>query len=354
MRSGWGSSWVEENHPGKYKQCTPQNIKTRVAFDTMPDWERKAYTDAVLCLMHQPSQLDQAQYPSAINRYFDYAVIHVNRTSQVHISGYFTTWHRYFVHLYEEDLRNLCGYQGSFPYWDFAKSSSSIDTDPIFNGDAFSMSGNGLPDNTGPIILSPTLQVPHGSGGGCVTTGPFANMIVTLANISPSVLITGTPLNASNYAYDPHCLTRDLNQFVAETWTNETDVTEAVHAPSAAAFELALNGIIGGSSLGIHSAAHFSIGGPMDSIHVSPQDPIWYPLHVMIDHVYWSWQIRNPHLADTLSGTMTALNIPPSANVTLTSIEPDWGYLDPSAIQVGELISTTSGPFCYKYDTLLG
>jgi tyrosinase len=347
-------SWTDENCPEKYQQCTPETIKTRVSFDTMAPWERQAYTDAVLCLMEQPSQLDPVQYPAAINRYLDYAVIHVNRTSQVHISGYFTTWHRYFLHLYEEDLRNTCGYWGSFPYWDFASSSSNIDGDPIFNGDAYSMSGNGLPNNTGPIILGPVLQIPHGSGGGCVTTGPFANMVVTLANIDPSVLLTGAPLNASAYAYNPSCLTRDLNEFVAMTWTNSTEVTDAVHAPSAAAFELALNGIIGGSSLGIHSAAHFSIGGPMDSIHVSPQDPIWYPLHAQIDHVYWSWQMQNPDLADTLSGTMTAVNIPPSANVTLTSIEPDWGYFDSSVIQVGELISTTSGPFCYQYDTLLG
>lgn len=216
------------------------------------------------------------------------------------------------------------------------------------------MSGNGVYNNTGPVVLGPTLSVPHGTGGGCITDGPFVNMVTTLAFIDPSVLITGAPINQSNYDYVPSCLTRDLNQFVAMTWTNETDVTEAVHSPDAASFELALNGVIGGSSLGIHSAAHFSIGGPMDSIHVSPQDPIWYPLHAMIDHVYWSWQIQNPSIADTLSGTMTAINIPPSPNVTLTSIEPTWGYFDESQIMVGELVSTTSGPFCYQYDTILG
>lgn len=321
----------------------------------MPTWERKAYTDAVLCLMDQPSQLDPTLYPAAINRFLDYAVVHVNRTSQVHIDGFFLTWHRYYLHLYETDLREMCGYWGSFPYWDFANSAAiGIDNDPIFSGDEFSMSGNGVYNNTGPIVLGPTLSVPHGTGGGCITDGPFVNMVTTLAFIDPSVLITGAPINQSNYDYVPSCLTRDLNQFVAMTWTNETDVTEAVHSPDAASFELALNGIIGGSSLGIHSAAHFSIGGPMDSIHVSPQDPIWYPLHAMIDHVYWSWQIQNPSIADTLSGTMTAINIPPSPNVTLTSIEPTWGYFDESQIMVGELVSTTSGPFCYQYDTILG
>lgn len=81
-----GDSWVDENCPDKYvQQCTPETIQTRKSFDSMPNWERKAYTDAVLCLMDQPSQLDPTLYPAAINRFFDYAVIHVNRTSQVHI-----------------------------------------------------------------------------------------------------------------------------------------------------------------------------------------------------------------------------------------------------------------------------
>ena len=84
-----GDSWVDSNCPEKYEQCTPETIRTRKSFDSMPNWERKAYTDAVLCLMDQPSQLDPTLYPAAINRYFDYAVVHVNRTSQVHIGQLF-------------------------------------------------------------------------------------------------------------------------------------------------------------------------------------------------------------------------------------------------------------------------
>ena len=45
--------------------------------------------------------------------------------------------------------------------------------------------------------------------------------------------------------------------------------------------------------------------------------------------------------------------MPPSPNVTLASIEPDWGYFDLSSIMVGELMSTTAGPFCYQYDSLI-
>ena len=43
----------------------------------------------------------------------------------------------------------------------------------------------------------------------------------------------------------------------------------------------------------------------MDSIHVSPQDPIWYPLHTMIDRVFTSYQAANPSVAEQTSDTGT-------------------------------------------------
>ncbi|EHY56432.1 hypothetical protein HRR83_002487 [Exophiala dermatitidis] len=340
--SGWG-----------YQTCNSETIRTRVDFNSMAPAERKAYTDAVKCLMGKPSQLDPAQYPAAINRYMDYAVIHVNRTQYVHLDAFFLTWHRYFLWLYESDLRQNCGYQGAFPYWDFAATASDPHAFPIFDGSEYSMSGDGLYDNTGPITLGANLTIPHGTGGGCVTTGPFANMIAPIKFIDPSNLTTGT-LPPDAFAYNEICLQRDLNAYVSQTYTNQAELTAAAHASNASEFEFLLNGIIGSSSLGIHSGAHFSIGGQMNSIHVSAQDPIWYPLHTMIDRVYTSWQTNYPELADQLDGsTGTALNIPPSPVVTLDTVEPDWGYFQLNPIQVKELISTTAGPFCYQYDSII-
>jgi tyrosinase len=333
--------------------CTPDKMKIRMNFDNMAPSQRKAYTDAVKCLMAQPSQLDHTLYPAAINRYMDYAVIHVNRTQYVHLDAFFLTWHRYFLWLYETDLEQTCGYCGPFPYWDFASTASDPHAFPIFDGSEYSMGGDGVYNNTGPIILGPLLTIPHGTGGGCVTTGPFANMIAPIKFIDPSQLITGT-LPPDAFAYNEICLMRDLNAYVSQTYTNQAELVAASHAVNASNFEFLLNGVIGSASLGIHSGAHFSVGGQMDSIHVSAQDPVWYPLHTMIDRVYWSWQINNPGLAETLDGTTgTALNTPPSAVVTPDSIEPDWGYFQLNPIQVKELFSTTGGPFCYGYDSVV-
>lgn len=49
--------------------------------------ERKAYTDAVLCLMTKPSRLariDPAIAPGAKTLYDDYVAVHMNNTFSIH------------------------------------------------------------------------------------------------------------------------------------------------------------------------------------------------------------------------------------------------------------------------------
>lgn len=313
--------------------------------------ERKAYTDAINCLRLQPSKLDQTLYPAAINRYFDYAVVHVNKTRVVHLDGFFLVWHRLFLHTFEEDLRNTCGYKGSFPYWNWPATADNLRGSPIFDGSEYSMSGDGAFTNNDPIVLSPSLKIPHGSGGGCILSGPFQGMSKTMNPIPNQFLINGTEPPMSVYQKKESCLTRDLNTYAAQTWCNYTAVQVAVENPDLKTFEDLINGIIGGGSLGIHSGAHFIMGSPASNIFVSAQDPIWYPLHTMLDRVYTSWQIRHPSNALDVYGTATALNLPPSPNVTLDTIVPDVGYFDLGKYTIGELSSTTAGPFCYKYDS---
>lgn len=341
-QSDW-SSW----------QCDSSNIETRVSFQSMAPEDRKAYTDAINCIHSQPSSLDPNLYSAAVNRYQDYAVVHVNRTSQVHLDGFFLVWHRMFLQIFENDMRQTCGYQGAFPYWDFSATVNNLQTSTVFDGSEYSMGSDGAPSGDAPIALGPTLVVPHGTGGGCIKSGPFSDWTATLAYIDPLLLVNGSPLPPTAYNYNASCLYRDLNTYVAQTWTTYEEVANATHQPSAQALELAFNGVIGGSSLGVHSAAHFTVGGFMDSIHVSVQDPIWWAVHANVDRIYASWQANNPDIADEVYGTMTANNAPPSANVTLNSIVPDFGYFDLSSYQIQDLISTTAGPFCYTYDQLI-
>ena len=267
-------NWNNHRFPGKYEACTDDNVKIRKDFDSMAPEERKAYTDAIKCIMDQPSQLDQTLYPAAINRYFDYAVVHTNLTEIVHLSAYFLTWHRYYLHLFEEDLRQTCGYKGAFPYWNWPATADNLRGSAVFDGSEYSMSGDGEYVDTGPVVLSPDFQLPHGSGGGCVTTGPFANLETTIQPISIQNLIQGLPLPENTFALNKTCLTRDLNTYVAQTWCNETALYEALESDDIATFDTLINGVAGGGSLGLHSGAHFVVGSPGSNIFVSVQDPI--------------------------------------------------------------------------------
>lgn len=335
---------------GDNYKCTPHNVRVRRDFDKLAPYEQKAFTDAINCMRDQPSSLDQNKYSAAINRFFDYAVVHTNRTSVVHLDGFFLTWHRFFVHLFEKDLQEKCGWEGTMPYWNWPNTAGRLESAPIFDGSEYSMSGNGEFLDVGPYQLGPTFSLPHGSGGGCIQGGPFEGMNSTMAVIPSQLLSTGDPLPPTTFVKNETCLTRDLNDPVSAMYLNATAYNQALEAPDLPTLSALLNGVFGGGALGLHSGAHFAVGPPFSSIFVSPQDPIWYPAHTFLDVIYTKWQHLHPDVAYSVYGTMTATNVPPSANVTLDSVVPDFGYFYEDPLTIRDLSSTTAGPFCYEYE----
>lgn len=185
-----------------------------------------------------------------------------------------------------------------------------------------------------------------------MVTGPFAYHETLMKPIPVSHLTEGTPLPKDTYYQHRQCLTRDLNIKVAQRWTNSTGMEEALSSESMQEFDRALNGVVGEGILGLHSGAHLSLGVPASNIYVSVQDPVWWPLHTMLDLVYSSWQSRFPEIALQLWGTETSNDVPISAEVRLDSYMPDWGVLGPEygKLQVGDLMHIRGGPLCYRYD----
>lgn len=79
--------------------------------------DRKAYQEAVQCLMMKPSR--NKDIDGARSAWDDYGVLHYKETPYVHNNAVFLLWHRHFNWVLEEDLKNLCGYTGVFPYWEW-------------------------------------------------------------------------------------------------------------------------------------------------------------------------------------------------------------------------------------------
>lgn len=322
--------------------------------------QRKAYTDAVLCLQKLPARSPSSVIPGAKSRFDDFVGTHIQQAYNIHYTGTFLAWHRYFTWSYEQALRNECGYTGYQPYWDWASSGAvGLNKSAILDGSAYSMSGDGkYEEKTGDIVLGgaeglPPLILPTGSGGGCVESGPFVNMSVNLGPVGLSTPGGGYEVNGDGLGYNPRCLKRDLTDAVIRKYANATAIAYNILKPREVYdFQMTMQGVPGSGSIGIHGGGHYAMGGdPGRDVNTSPGDPLFYTHHGMIDRVWWIWQLLDQKErtgAKGISGTGTFLDNPPSANTTLDTVI-DLGYAAGPAVTMRDLMSTTNGPFCYTY-----
>lgn len=69
----------------------------------------------------------------------------------------------------------------------------------------------------------------------------------------------------------------------------------------------------------------------------------------MVDRVYWLWQALHKEEANTIAGTITLNNNPPSRNTTLEDLIQT-NYLNMEPTPIGHLTDTLGNtPLCYVY-----
>ncbi|CAK1367117.1 hypothetical protein CB0940_10441 [Cercospora beticola] len=234
------SSIAPQAYPQK---CTSPEL--RKEWRQLNAKERKAYTDAVLCLKTKPS-----------------------RIGLIHFVASFLPWHRYFLSLYETALRQQCSYEGLVPYWDWTLDSPhNVSQSPIWSSKT-GLGGNGNPLK--PVTLS------DGFTRNCITDGPFHNLKVSY--FGPGL--------------EEHCLTRNFN-----------DGTEQIGDMLASAYKPDVVNEIQNSKdydsyrrtleSGPHGAIHSAVGGDLGPA-TSPNDPIFFLHHAQIDRLWWLWQQKDP------------------------------------------------------------
>ncbi|KAF2496332.1 Di-copper centre-containing protein [Lophium mytilinum] len=224
-------------------------------------------------------------------------------------------------------------------------AQTSVESSAIFDGSDTSMSGNGAyVAGQGDVVLGgnglPEIDLPHGSGGGCKP--------VSLG------LTDGTTVsNGDGLSYNPRCLKRDLTTAINQKYANATAVVNQILKPKDVYdFQMTMQGYPGSGNIGVHGGGHYTIkGDPGRDLFVSPGDDVFYLHYGMIDRTWWIWQtldVRKRTGAQGISGTGTFLDSPPSANTTLDTVI-DLGYAAGPQVTMRDLMSTTSGPFCYIY-----
>ena len=108
--------------------------------------------------------------------------------------------------------------------------------------------------NFPPSWLFPGYEIPGRTGGGCVTTGPFADR-----NVSMGV--------GNTTAYTPHCLRRDFSGELFALTTNMTFVKEATQSSNfwwlnrnVEQYGLNLD------ELRVHGGGHLGVGGQIGDV----------------------------------------------------------------------------------------
>ncbi|KAK9800021.1 putative Tyrosinase copper-binding domain-containing protein [Seiridium cardinale] len=293
--------------------------------------------------MAKPSILEDV--PASTSKFFDYAAIHVNLTASIHMDGIFLSWHRHFLHLMETELHN-CGYPPGLgiPYWNYTRYPT-LESSPLFDGSDTSLGGNGDYDPDAPQGSLPSgALLPRGTGGGCVTTGPFANLTVQLGPIAFSQVFKGGP--PANWTVpNPRCLTRDLNDWGVSTYLSQDDIDAELARDNIGDFQYYINAV--GNTAGLHGGGHYSVGGIMFDFFASPQDPAFYLHHGMLDLLWANWQAANDSRRYAWNGTSSISNMNTTTAVN-NSTTLDFGQLA-NTVTVENVADPLSGFYCYRY-----
>ncbi|KAF2635261.1 Di-copper centre-containing protein, partial [Massarina eburnea CBS 473.64] len=251
---------------------------------------RRDYIRAVRCLADRPALTDKNIAPSAVNRLDDFTYIHINQTNIIHNDGYLLPWHRIFLWQFEKALRDECGYKSWLPYWDNPRFSEYPTASKVWDGSDTSFGGNGiyLENDHGPYkMIIPglvqanfTLPKPAGTGGGCITDGPFKDMTISLGPVALEVI---DPKNRFGLLPNPRCLSRNFDPASSKgslTWANATTI---ISSPTIASFR---NNV----ELYWHKNSHIFIGKEGADPFSPTNDPVFYLLHAQIDRLYAIWQ----------------------------------------------------------------
>jgi tyrosinase len=173
-----------------------------------------------------------------------------------------------------------------------------------------------------------------------------------MANIGPiNPAMQGYPAVADLNVHNPHCIRRDLLNYVQQKWyTTEylLNVTIGAASRTHALFWAEVQGRYPDQFLGLHTSGHYTINGDNSDLYASTNDPVFFLHHAMFDRLYAIHQTLHPSEARKVAGTLTLQNRPPSRDGTPEDLlGMGWvGETRPIKDQFDTLGGT---PLCYVY-----
>jgi len=196
--------------------------------------------------------------------YDQFVLRHSNAVmSSIHQSPAFLPWHRRYIWDYEKELQRVSNNPDlGLPYWNWPEggpNASMWDDDLLGgNGDTFSQA---------------------------VTSGPFqqGQWIVINRSGNPS-----GPLTRTFGRSTPNLPTQDEIDQVLDITPYDSADWNTFSSPS---FR---NQLEGWSGPNLHNRCHIWVGGSMLPM-TSPNDPVFFMHHCMVDKLWYEWQLRFPN-----------------------------------------------------------
>ncbi|KAI1082495.1 Di-copper centre-containing protein [Whalleya microplaca] len=284
--------------------CDRNNPNIRFEWRNYSPSDRTAFVEGIKCLMSKPSG---GGFQGSQSRYEDLVSVHQQLTSSIHMSAIFLVWHRYYVHIFEQLLREECAFDRAMPWWDETLDSGKFAASDIFT-DAF----------FGPL---PT-KTSDGQGT-CIESGTFAN---TTLHIGPGS------------GFQDHCLSRAVD----ESLTGTVSANFVNDCNSRTSYD----DMRSCQEMGPHAYGHNGIGAVMAEVSASPGDPIFFMHHLFVDHSFRIWQNADASRTTTINGCADTAN--PCTAITMDTVLHSNGLKPDTTI--GAVMDTLGDYLCYRYD----
>lgn len=234
------------------------------------------------------SQAEKARYVSGCKllktngRYNQFIQLHRDAspmsgpsgTSAAHMGPAFLPWHREFILRFERDLQGVLNDPNfGLPYWDWTDAVLSDPASPTSIWTPDFMGGNGDPV-TGPFSPGQGWQTFDPDNPG--TPGNLRRNINASPTSAPSL-----PTQA------------DVNVLLAiAPYDSPPFNMSSGVPPNGPSFRSQLEGFAGAppNQAGMHNRVHVWVGGQMNDVPRSPNDPVFFLHHCNVDRLWAIWQ----------------------------------------------------------------
>lgn len=302
--------------------------------------------------------------------YTKYVDWHLNYAGIAHSLANFLAWHRVFVLLFEEDMRQADRDRGgdgeiALPYWNWTQTNSR---NPAHSrGSIWRNVRSGKLVGFGPTGSGSDYKVDSGpfKDGDWNFASPRAGDTTYIRRNLGYIRLTAAETGSNMFKALPN--SSDISTVLG---IGTFDVSPYDSTVSNSSFRNTLEGwtLISGSSTpatwGLHNYIHTWVGGTdltsspepsgtMSITNIAPKDPIFFLHHCYVDKIWHDWQLRNPARADQYP-TDSALNATGNSNLFKASdlMRPWDGSIDSHEFSTEGVLSIQS--ITYSINGIVG